>query len=96
MFPQFGVGVDVRHGDFLAMDVHQWHCNSEIYETEEDKEYNENMPKVFKDNPEVGTIGLDKNYTRLKFVCYLIEKISNCPNKIDHRFLKESDHNKII
>lgn len=30
MFPQFGIGVDCRHGDFLAMDVHQWHCNSEI------------------------------------------------------------------
>jgi len=30
MFPQYGVGVDCRNGDFLAMDVHQWHCNSEI------------------------------------------------------------------
>ena len=26
-FPQFGVAVDVRQGDFLAMDVHQWHAN---------------------------------------------------------------------
>jgi hypothetical protein len=30
MFPQYGVGIDCRNGDFLAMDVHQWHCNSEI------------------------------------------------------------------
>ena len=30
MFPQYGVGVDCRNGDFLAMDVHQWHCNSEM------------------------------------------------------------------
>lgn len=29
-FPQFGVAVDVRNGDFLAMDVHEWHCNTEI------------------------------------------------------------------
>ena len=29
-FPQFGVCVDVRNGDFLAMDVHEWHCNTEI------------------------------------------------------------------
>ena len=29
-FPQYGVCVDVRHGDFLAMDVHEWHCNTEI------------------------------------------------------------------
>ena len=28
-FPQFGVAVDVRQGDFLAMDVHQWHANTE-------------------------------------------------------------------
>lgn len=30
MFPQYGVGIDCRNGDFLAMDVHQWHCNSEM------------------------------------------------------------------
>jgi hypothetical protein len=95
VFPQFGVGVDVRSGDFLAMDVHQWHSNTNIFETNEDKEYNDKIDKVFNDNPEVGTIGLDKNYTRLTFVCYLREKISNCPNEIDPRFLKESGHNKI-
>ena len=29
-FPKWGIAVDVRQGDFLAMDVHQWHCNTEI------------------------------------------------------------------
>ena len=29
-FPQFGVAFDVRQGDFLAMDVHEWHCNTNI------------------------------------------------------------------
>lgn len=38
-FPQFGIkmngkkgpiNIDVRNGDFLAMDVHEWHCNTEI------------------------------------------------------------------
>ena len=29
-FPKYRVAVDVREGDFLAMDVHQWHCNTEI------------------------------------------------------------------
>ena len=96
VFPQFGVGVDVRSGDFLAMDVHQWHSNTEIYETEEDKIFNDNIDKVYNDNPEVGTVGLDKNYTRLTFVCYLREKIFNCPNQIDERFLKESGHSKIL
>ena len=29
-FPQFGVAFDVRHGDFLAMNVHEWHCNTAL------------------------------------------------------------------
>lgn len=29
-FPQYGVCIDVREGDFLGMDVHQYHCNTEI------------------------------------------------------------------
>jgi hypothetical protein len=29
-FPQYGLAVDVRNGDFLAMDVHQWHSNTPI------------------------------------------------------------------
>ena len=29
-FPQYGVCVDLRTGDFLAMDVHEWHCNTEF------------------------------------------------------------------
>jgi hypothetical protein len=30
LFPQYQFGMDCRNGDFLAMDVHTWHCNSEI------------------------------------------------------------------
>ena len=29
-FPQYGVAVDVRNGDFLAMDVHEWHSNTKL------------------------------------------------------------------
>jgi hypothetical protein len=29
-FPQYGVCADVRHGDFLGMDVHKFHCNTKI------------------------------------------------------------------
>ena len=29
-FPQYGVAFDVRDGDFLAMDVHEWHCNTKL------------------------------------------------------------------
>mgnify|MGYP005630780217 FL=1 len=95
MFPQFGIAVDVRNNDYLAMDVHQWHSNTEIYETDEDKKYNESIPKAYKDNIEVGTIGIDKLYTRLTFVCYLRENLINCPDKIDPRFLTKSGHSKI-
>ena len=94
-FPQFGVAVDVDTGDFLAMDVHQWHCNTEIYETDEDKAYNETIEADYHDNPEVGTVGIYEKYTRLTFVCYLREKIANCPDSVDPRFLTKSGHSKI-
>ena len=98
VFPQFGVGISLRNNDFVAMDVHQWHANTPIYETEEDKEYNETIDQDYKDNPEVGTEGLYKKYTRLSFVCYLREKIANCPNKeeINPQYLTKSGHSKII
>jgi hypothetical protein len=35
-FPQFGIAVDVRHGDFLAMDVHEWHCNTKLIPIDKD------------------------------------------------------------
>jgi len=35
-FPQYGVAVDVRNGDFLAMDVHEWHCNTKIHQIDKD------------------------------------------------------------
>ena len=95
IFPQFGVAVDVRSNDFLAMDVHQWHSNTPIYETKEDKAFNEKLEPAFKDDPEVGTVGIYNKYTRLTFVCYLREKIANCPDEIDERFLTKSGHAKI-
>ena len=96
VFPQFGVGIDVRSNDFLAMDVHQWHSNTKIYETEEDRRFNEKLEPAFKDNPEVGTVGIYEKYTRLTFVCYLREKISKCSDEIPEEFLKASGHSKII
>jgi hypothetical protein len=83
------------------MDVHEWHTNTPIYETDEDKTYNEGLDPVFKDNPEVGTVGIYEKYTRLTFVCYLREKISKCPNQKDlteHDLahLTKSGHSKIV
>lgn len=95
ILPQFGVAVDVRTNDFLAMDVHQWHSNTPIYETPEQKIYNKDLVPDYKDNPKVGTMGLYKNYTRLTFVCYLREKLADCDDKVDKRFLNPSDSKKI-
>ena len=95
ILPQFGVAIDVRSNDFLAMDVHQWHSNTPIYETKQDKLINDTLEPAFKDNPAVGTEGIYEKYTRLTFVCYLRQKIAKCPDDIDERFLKESGHSKI-
>ena len=80
VFPQFGIGIDLRNNDFVAMDVHQWHSNTKLYETEEDKEFNSTLKSEFKDNPDIGTAGIYEKYTRLSFVCYLREKIIKCDN----------------
>ena len=95
VFPQFGVGINLRNNDFVAMDVHQWHANTPLYETEEDKAYNSTIQSDFKDNPDVGTAGLYKEYTRISFVCYLREKMAQCPDIIDPRYLTKSGHSKI-
>jgi hypothetical protein len=69
-----------------------------MYETEEDKKVNESLETVFKDNPEVGTVGIYEKYTRISFVCYLREKIAKCPSKdqIDPQYLTKSGHSKIV
>ncbi len=37
--PQFKVAIDVRKGDHLCFDVHQWHCNTEFVEKNSDEKY---------------------------------------------------------
>jgi hypothetical protein len=78
MFPRFRVGFDVRTGDFVAMDVHEWHTNSKLYETQEDKEYNKKLPDVRTRDPETGVVGSDHRFQRLTFVCYFREKLQEC------------------
>ncbi len=80
VLPKYKVAIDMRHGDLLVADVHQWHANTELYETEEDKKYNdENPQQTYKDNLEVGVLGLNNRFSRISFVCYLREDIINCP-----------------
>jgi hypothetical protein len=80
VLPKFKVAINMRHGDLLVCDVHQYHANTELYETEEDKKYNdENPQQTYKDNLEVGILGLNNRFSRISFVSYLREDIINCP-----------------
>lgn len=78
IFPRYKIGFNVRTGDFLAMDVHEWHCNTEMTESASDKEYNKALPRIHQDSTETGTLGGEKSFTRISFVCYLREKLRGC------------------
>jgi len=93
LMPEFGIGFNVRTGDFLAMDVHQWHCNTELYETEEDKKANKNLPRIHKDSLETGTLGAEKPFSRVSFVCYLREKLRDCKAAETRKFYSKIGYN---
>ena len=78
VIPRFGIGVNIRQGDILVADVHQYHANTELWTTPEQDKYNIKLGKTIKDNIEVGTVGSEYNFTRISFVCYLREKLINC------------------
>jgi hypothetical protein len=95
MFPRYGVGFDLRTGDFIAMDVHEWHCNTEMYETAEDKEFNKKLPAIHFDDPATGTMGGEKPYTRISFVCYLRQKMIGCKESETRKYYKRIDFDPI-
>jgi hypothetical protein len=78
IFPRYKIGFNVRTGDYLAMNVHEYHCNTEMTQTEEQKKYNKSLPKVHFDDPSTGTLGGEKPFTRISFVCYLREGLIDC------------------
>jgi hypothetical protein len=81
LFPRYKVGINLRTGDFVAMDVHEWHCNTEMREESEDKKFNSSIPEIYRNDKETGTQGIEKLYSRLSFVCYLREKLADCKAK---------------
>jgi hypothetical protein len=89
IFPRYRVGFDLRTGDFLAMNVHEWHCNTEIHESASDKAFNKALPEVYKNDVETGTQGVDKLYSRLSFVCYLRENLIHCKPKDSEPYYKK-------
>ena len=74
-FPQYGVAADVRNGDFLAMDVHEWHCNTEFKPTS--KKIHDNKSNN-KDNQK--NVLNNWHYNRLSLVHYLREGMMKCKN----------------
>jgi hypothetical protein len=93
LFPRFKVGVNLRTGDFLAMDVHEWHCNTEMKEGTEDKKFNSSIKDIYINNKETGTQGIEKLYSRLSFVCYLREKLVDCKAKDSLPYYKRIGYN---
>ena len=82
-FPQYGVCVDVRDGDFLAMNVHEWHCNTEFKKSEfKETEFNKDNKKqdVIKFKPI--EIENDWHYNRMSVVCYLRKNMIHCRRKM--------------
>jgi len=93
LFPQYRVGFNIRTGDFIAMDVHEWHCNTKLYETDEDKKANKDLPRIHKEDIETGTQGSERPFSRISFVCYLRDKLRKCDNQKTRKYFKEIGFN---
>ena len=93
LFPQFGIGFNLRTGDFVAMDVHEWHCNAPIRETAEDAAYNKSLPDIRTRDATTGVIGSQERYQRISFVCYFREKLENCIEKETRDYYQKIDFN---
>lgn len=74
-FPQYKIAVNVRNGDFLAMDVHEWHCNTKMYPVEDPPEGQE------WDDLE------NRGFERMSFVCYTRYGMKDC-GTVDEEYAK--------
>jgi hypothetical protein len=93
IFPRYKIGIDLRTGDFVAMDVHEWHCNTELKEDADDKKFNSSIPEIYRNDKETGTQGIDKLFSRISFVCYLREKLADCKAKDSMPYYKRIGYN---
>ena len=93
IFPRYKAGINLRTGDFVAMDVHEWHCNTELTESAEDKKYNMSLKDVYRNDKETGTQGIEKLFSRVSFVCYLREKLEGCKEKDSLPYYKRIGYN---
>ena len=78
MMPGYGIGIDLRQGDIIVADVHEYHCNTEIWTTESQDQHNATLNLKRDEGDGVGTIGANKPYSRISLVLYLREKMIEC------------------
>jgi hypothetical protein len=93
MFPRFGAGFNLRTGDFIAMDVHEWHGNAPLVETAEDAAYNKKLPDIRTRDATTGVVGSQERFQRISFVCYFREKLSECIEKDTRDYYQKIDFN---
>ena len=89
LFPRYNAGFNVRTGDFIAMDVHEWHTNAPTVETKEDAAYNKTLPDLRTRDAATGVIGSQERYQRISFVCYFREKIATCDEGATRDYYKK-------
>ena len=87
VIPKYRIAIDMKSGDHLCVDVHEFHSNTEMYETAEDRSKNDEMPDIFNDNLEVGVVGLNNRFARISLVCYLRDKLKECKKEIAPEFI---------
>ena len=88
-FPQYGIAANIRQGDFMAMNVHEWHCNTEF------KPLINKIGGKWKEKDQVN----NWHFNRLSVVCYLREKMIRCKNMDTNRLQllnKKSNTNPIF
>lgn len=93
LFPRFNAAVNLRTGDFVAMDVHEWHSNAPIRETKEDAAYNRSLPDIRTRDAETGVVGSQERYQRISFVCYYREKLTECIERDTRDYYQKVDFN---
>lgn len=91
LFPRFNAGFNVRTGDFIAMDVHEWHTNAPTVETAADAAFNKTLPDLRTRDAATGVIGSQERYQRISFVCYFREKIAHCDEAATAAYYKKID-----
>ena len=64
-FPRYGIAVDVRQGDYLAMNVHEWHANT----------------RLICGCPAGRACKNPEHFGRLSLVCYLRKNMIVCASK---------------